>query len=155
MDVPLGGEDRSEAITYTVKETDEQGNPVDKDVFPYTVTGEASVNLAPGANEGTINMINTLKDSEGYYQEQPTTNNDNTGASDVSDGGIGKSDKGKGGKDKGKGSGSDDKNTGVNRQTRSNKTGDDNPIALYMTLLLAAAAVSGVVIVRRRKDTEQ
>ena len=155
VDVPLGGEDRSEAITYTVKETDEQGNPVDKDVFPYTVTGEASVNLAPGANEGTINIINTLKDSEGYYQEQPTTNNDNTGASDVSDGGIGKSDKGKGGKDKGKGSGSDDKNTGVNRQTRSNKTGDDNPIALYMTLLLAAAAVSGVVIVRRRKDTEQ
>ena len=155
VDVPLGGEDRSEAITYTVKETDEQGNPVDKDAFPYTVTGEASVNLAPGANEGTINIINTLKDSEGYYQEEPTTNNDNTGASDVSDGGIGKSDKGKGGKDNGKGSGSGDKNTGVNRQTRSNKTGDDNPIALYMTLLLAAAAVSGVVIVRRRKDTEQ
>lgn len=161
VDVPLGGEDRSEAITYTVKETDEQGNPVDKDAFPYTVTGEASVNLAPGANEGTINIINTLKDSEGYYQEEPTMNADNTNASDTGDGNsnIDKSDKvkDKNGKNK-NGNGEDDSNkkdAGTDRMTKSNKTGDDNPITFYLILLLVAVAVSGTIMVRRRKDTEK
>ena len=61
VEVPLGGTDGTEAITYAVRETNEQGVPVSQDsTFLYEVTGEANVALSLGQTTGTVNITNTL-----------------------------------------------------------------------------------------------
>ena len=57
VDVPLGGEDGSEPVTYYVMETDETGTPIDKDVFAYEVSGEGTVSLDKDNLEGAITIV--------------------------------------------------------------------------------------------------
>ena len=135
VEVPLGGANGTEAVTYAVKETNENGVPVSQDsAFLYTVTGEGNVTLSTGENTGTIHITNSLGDSDGYYQEEPSTQapassgNNNSGNN-----------------------GSSGTSGGTNRSSRSGKTGDNNQILLYAGLLAAAVIVGGVVVVRRRR----
>lgn len=141
VEVPLGGTDGTEPITYTVKETNENGVPVSQDgTFPYTVTGEGKVNLSMDQTTGTINLVNTLGTSDGYYQDEPTTeapstrepgsnNNDNNSSS----------------------SNNSNNSSSSNRSSSSTKTGDNNQIMLYAGLFAAAVIIGGVVVVRRRR----
>ena len=129
VEVPLGGSSGEDPITYAVRETDEQGNPVDKASFPYVVTGEGNVNLSKDSLSATVNITNTLKGKDGYYEE-PTTRVKETGKKN------------------------DSTHNGKNRSSRSTKTGDDHPIALYLGLLAVAVVVGGVILVRRKKRTD-
>ncbi len=143
VEVPLGGTDGTEPITYVVRETNENGVPVSQDsTFPYTVSGEGAVNLSMDQTEATVNIVNSLGTADGYYQEPSTQaptdpnagNNNNNNSTDRN---------------------SSNRNTssGTNRSSRSSRTGDDNQILLYGGLLAAAVIVGGVVVARRRRRT--
>ena len=139
VEVPLGGTSGTEQITYAVMETDENGKPIDKAAFPYTVTGEGNVTLSMDQTTGEVNIVNTLGNNEGYYQEEPSTQepaaaNPGSGNGNNSNSSSGSS-----------GSGSS------SRSSRSAKTGDNNQILLYAGLLAAAVIAGGVVVVRRRR----
>ena len=139
VEVPLGGTSGTEQITYAVMETDKNGKLIDKATFPYTVTGEGNVTLSMDQTTGEVNIVNTLGNSEGYYQEEPSTQepaaaNPGSGNGNNSNSSSGSS-----------GSGSS------SRSSRSAKTGDNNQILLYAGLLAAAVIAGGVVVVRRRR----
>lgn len=136
VEVPLGGADGTEPVTYAVLETDENGTPIDKQSFPYTVTGEGNVSLSMDQQEATVNLVNTLGGGEGYYQEEPSTQ-----APSTTDPGSGND----------KNTGGDRSSSGTRRSTTSKKTGDDNQILLYAGLLAAAVIIGGTVVVRRRR----
>ena len=140
VEVPLGGTNGTEPITYAVMETEEDGTLINKETFSYTVTGEANVNLSVDQTTGNVAITNTLKEgADGYYQDPSTqaprdtssNNNNNNNSS------------------------SDNRNTssGTNRSSRSSRTGDNNQILLYGGLLAAAVIVGGVVVARRRRRT--
>lgn len=136
VEVPLGGTDGTEPITYTVKETNENGVPVSQDsTFPYTVTGEGTVNLSMDQTTGTINLVNTLGTPDGHYQEEPTTEAPSTTESGNNN----------------NSSSNNNNSSSSNTSSRSSKTGDNNQIMLYAGLLAAAVVVGGVVVVRRRR----
>ena len=136
VEVPLGGTDGTEPITYTVKETNENGVPVSQDsTFPYTVTGEGTVNLSMDQTTGTINLVNTLGTPDGHYQEEPTTEAPSTTESGNNN----------------NSNSSNNNSSSSNTSSRSSKTGDNNQIMLYAGLLAAAVVVGGVVVVRRRR----
>ena len=59
VEVPLGGEKGDEEITYYIYETDEDGNPVDKNTFAYDVSGEGGVTLTKGRLSGELTLTNT------------------------------------------------------------------------------------------------
>lgn len=135
VEVPLGGSDGTQPITYAVKETDEKGVPVSQDSgFLYQVTGEGNVNLSLDQITGTIHITNTLGATDGYYRDEPSTEKPKT-------------------KDSGSSS-NKDSSSGSNRSSGSTKTGDDNPIMLYVGILAVAIVLGGVVVVRRRKRSE-
>lgn len=130
VNIQIPEEDVPEEITYIIKETDKNGDPVsDKKNFPYTVSGEGSI---------------TLKESEGYEKEvmltnslstitptavpptNPSSQNNNYLRSDT---------------------------TVITHQTnstnvRSVKTGDDTPVVLWIVILVAAA-IGGTYVVYR------
>ena len=136
VEVPLGGADGTEPITYAVLETDENGTPINKQSFPYTVTGEGNVSLSMDQQEATVNLVNTLGGGEGHYYEEPSTE-----APSTTDPGSGND----------KNTGGDRSSSGTSRSTTSKKTGDDNQILLYAGLLAAAVLIGGTVVVRRRR----
>ena len=142
IEVPLGGTDDTQPVTYAIRETDENGTLVNKETFLYTVTGEGNVNLSMDQTSGTINITNTLKGEEGYYQEEPSTQEPST------------ADPGDGSESNGS-SRSGDSGSGSSRSSRSGKTGDDNQIVLYAGLLAAAVIIGGAVIVRRRRRSNR
>ena len=152
VEVPLGGTDGTEAITYAVRETNEQGVPVSQDsTFLYEVTGEANVALSLGQTTGTVNITNTLGAADGYYQEEPSTQASN-------DPGTGNANNRSNANDNGSNNGGNNSqsggtSSGTGRSSSSARTGDDNQIFLYAGLLAAAVIVGGVVIVRRRRRT--
>ena len=151
VEVPLGGTDGTEAITYAVRETNEQGVPVSQDsTFLYEVTGEGNVALSLGQTTGTVNITNTLGAADGYYQEEPSTQASN-------DPGTGNDNSRSNANDNNSNDGSNSRDggtsSGTGRSSGSARTGDDNQIFLYAGLLAAAVIVGGVVIVRRRRRT--
>ena len=138
VEVPLGGTDGTEPITYVVRETNENGVPVSQDsTFPYTVSGEGEVNLSMDQTEAMVNIVNSLGTADGYYQEPSTQAPRDTSS------------------DNNNNNNSSNRNTssGTNRSSRSSRTGDDNQILLYGGLLAAAVIVGGVVVARRRRRT--
>ena len=57
-------EDIKATVTYAVKETDKDGNVLDKDSFAYVVSGEGSVKLNESDQyKGSIEITNTKKDA--------------------------------------------------------------------------------------------
>ena len=150
VEVPLGGTDGTEAITYAVRETNEQGVPVSQDsTFLYEVTGEANVALSLGQTTGTVNITNTLGAADGYYQEEPSTQAPNDPGTGNANNRSSANDNGS--NNNGNNSQSGGTSSGTGRSSGSARTGDDNQIFLYAGLLAAAVIVGGVVVVRRRR----
>lgn len=128
LEVPLGGETGKEDVSYTVLETDKKGDPVDKDVFAYTVKGEGNVKLTAEKRSGAITITNILE--SGPTPEPTVTETpDGTGSSG--------------------GYPSDHGTTGAGQV----KTGDHTPVAFYAVLLLAAASIAAGII-RKKKTTK-
>lgn len=128
VEVPLGGENGMDPVTYYIYETDANGNKVDKDSFAYTVSGEGTVALDMNSTVGTRTIINTIaSSSETTRTIRETSDKDNISS---------KTDKG---------------STATNRRTSSSKTGDDTRTGLYI-LFFAAAAVGIVITLRKRKE---
>lgn len=117
VDLPMDQEINS--VTYTVLETDKDGNPVDDDTFKYTVTGQGEVTLN-NDNRYTVTKeitnslsseptpIPTVTPVEIMVEMIGTAPNDTSGTA-----------------------------------RRSVKTGDDTPIGVWVGILAAAIIVGG------------
>ena len=126
-----------DSVTYTVMETDEEGNPIDKDTFLFDVSGEGDVVL--NKSESYINNIEITNSQE--TEPDPTatptpgTQPSVTPSQDNNTPGGGTSDNG-----------------GTTGRT-SVKTGDDTPIGVWVGILAAAVVIGGAagIAVKRKK----
>ena len=128
--------------TYTILETDKDGNPVDDDTFKYTVTGQGEVTL------NSDNRYNVTKEITNSLSSGPTATPNPT----VTPGGSG-----------GNQQVTPVPNGGTaNRNTpndtsgtarKSVKTGDDTPIGVWVGILAAAIVIGGgaAYAVKRKK----
>ena len=66
VEVPLGGENGDEDITYYVFETDENGNRVEETTFAYEISGEGEVTISAAEKAGTIEITNTRTENNNY-----------------------------------------------------------------------------------------
>ena len=118
-------EDIKATVTYAVKETDKDGNVLDKDSFAYVVSGEGSVKLNESDQyHGSIEITNTKKDAA------------------VTPGGSNG------------GCGSDASSHGGSATSRPVKTGDPmNPAFWGLVLLVSVIVIAGgVVAYKKRKQ---
>ena len=123
-------EDIKDTVTYAVKETDKNGNVLDKDSFAYVVSGEGSVKLnESGQYHGSIEITNTKKDAA-------VTPGGSNGGSGTSNGG------------------SDASSHGGSATSRPVKTGDPmNPAFWGLVLLVSVIVIAGgVVVYKKRKQ---
>ena len=60
VEVPLGGAEGNQPITYYIYETDAQGNKLDKESFAYTVSGEGEVSVDKENIQAIITITNNL-----------------------------------------------------------------------------------------------
>ena len=111
--VELPDDQVPDSVTYTVLETDKDGNPVDDDTFKYTVTGQGEVTL------NNDNRYTVTKEITNSLSSEPTPipNNGTAGGTAPND------------------------TSGTAR--RSVKTGDDTPIGVWVGILAAAIIVGG------------
>lgn len=111
--VELSDDQVPDSVTYTVLETDKDGNPVDDDTFKYTVTGQGEVTL------NTDNKFTVTKEITNSLSSEPTPipNNGTAGGTAPND------------------------TSGTAR--RSVKTGDDTPIGVWVGILAVAIIVGG------------
>lgn len=63
VEVPLGGEDGTEPITYYVMECDEAGIPVDEDTFAYEVTVDGTAAVSQENPNAEVTITNRQKDN--------------------------------------------------------------------------------------------
>ena len=130
VDVPLGGENGSEPVTYYVMETDETGTPIDKDTFAYEVSGEGTVNLDKDNLEGTVTIVNTIN-------EEVTPTPTPSAPSDITPSG---------------GNTTAQTHEGNSKRIIGVKTGDTTPIGAYAAVLvIAALAIAGGIVYRKKK----
>ena len=123
-------EDIKDTVTYAVKETDKNGNVLDKDAFAYVVSGEDSVKLNESDQyHGSIEITNTKKDAT-------VTPSGSNGGSGTSNGG------------------SDASSHGGSATSRPVKTGDPmNPAFWGLVLLVSVIVIAGgVVAYKKRKQ---
>lgn len=120
-------EDIKDTVTYAVKETDKNGNVLDKDAFAYVVSGEDSVKLNESDQyHGSIEITNTKKDVT-------VTPSGSNGGSGTSNGGSGASSHG-------------------GSATSPVKTGDPmNPVFWGLVLLVSVIVIAGGVIVYKKR----
>ena len=120
-------EDIKDTVTYVVKETDKNGNVLDKDAFAYVVSGEDSVKLNESDQyHGSIEITNTKKDAT-------VTPGGSNGGSGTSNGGSGASSHG-------------------GSATSPVKTGDPmNPAFWGLVLLVSVIVIAGGVIVYKKR----
>lgn len=132
VDVPLGGENGAEPVTYYVMETDETGTPVDKDVFAYEVSGEGTVSLDKDNLEGAITIVNTVDEEEEITPTPtPSTPSDTTTTSGGTTAQVHESD---------------------SKRVIGVKTGDNTPIGTYAAVLvIAALAVAGGIYYKKKR----
>ena len=139
LDLPKDQEINS--VTYTVLETDKDGNPVDDDTFKYTVTGQGEVTL------NNDNRYTVTKEITNSLSSEPTpiptvTPGANHGGNDritpIPNNGT---------------AGGTAPNDTSGTARRSVKTGDDTPIGVWVGILAAAIIVGGGAAygVRRKK----
>lgn len=115
-------------VTYTILETDKDGNPVDDDnTFKYTVTGQGEVTLNNENRYTVTKEITNSLSSEATPTPTPNPNNGTTNKTAPND------------------------TSGTT--SRSVKTGDDTPIGVWVGILAAAIIVGGGAAygVRRKK----
>lgn len=113
-------------VTYTILETDKDGNPVDDDnTFKYTVTGQGEVTLN---NDNRYTVTKEITNS--LSSEATPTPNPNNGTTNRTT-----------------------PNDTSGTTSRSVKTGDDTPIGVWVGILAAAIIVGGGAAygVRRKK----
>ena len=129
VDLPMDQEINS--VTYTVLETDKDGNPVDDDTFKYTVTGQGEVTL------NNDNRYTVTKEITNSLSSEPTPIPTATPGANH------------GGKDRitpipnnGTAGGTAPNDTSGTAR-RSVKTGDDTPIGVWVGILAAAIIVGG------------
>lgn len=129
IEVPLGGENGDEEITYYIYETDADGKLVDKHHFGYSVSGEGKVNLHSGNLNGEIVITNTKKDPTPTPTVTPGNSGSNSSPNNPSHGSSGSS---------------------------PVKTGDDTPITLYVVIIAAALAIIAgcIIYLKGRKKHE-
>lgn len=129
LDLPKDQEINS--VTYTVLETDKDGNPVDDDTFKYTVTGQGEVTL------NNDNRYTVTKEITNSLSSEPTpiptaTPGTNHGGNDritpIPNNGT---------------AGGTAPNDTSGTARRSVKTGDDTPIGVWVGILAAAIIVGG------------
>lgn len=129
VDLPTDQEINS--VTYTVLETDKDGNPVDDDTFKYTVTGQGEVTL------NNDNRYTVTKEITNSLSSEPTpiptaTPGANHGGNDritpIPNNGT---------------AGGTAPNDTSGTARRSVKTGDDTPIGVWVGILAAAIIVGG------------
>lgn len=123
-------ENEKDTVTYSVKETDKDGNVLDKDAFAYVVSGEGSVKLNEADKfQGKIELTNTKK------AEATVTPGGSNGGSGTSSGGT-------------------DASSHGGSATSPVKTGDPmNPAFWGLVLLVAVIVIAGgVVAYKKRKQ---
>lgn len=138
-EVSFEANEEPDSVTYTVMETDEEGNPIDKDTFLFDVSGEGDVVL--NKSESYINSIEitnsqeTEPDPTATPTPTPGTQPSVTPSQDNNTPGGGTSDNG-----------------GTTGRT-SVKTGDDTPIGVWVGILAAAVVIGGAagIAVKRKK----
>lgn len=136
-EVSFEANEEPDSVTYTVMETDEEGNPIDKDTFLFDVSGEGDVVL--NKSESYINSIEITNSQETEPEptatptpgRQPSV----TPSQDNNTPGGGTSDNG-----------------GTTGRT-SVKTGDNTPIGVWAGILAAAVVIGGAagIEVKRKK----
>lgn len=162
LEVSFDSGEEPESVEYTVMETDKEGNPIDKDLFPYEVSGEGDIIL--NKSERYINSIDITNSMETEPDPDPTetptptptkgaeltvtppeqtvtpTPSDKPNTPDSSTPNI---------PNTSNTSGNDSGTTG----RTSVKTGDDTPIGTWVGILAAAIVVAGVAgfAVKRKK----
>ncbi len=130
VEVPLGGENGMDPVTYYIYETDADGNKIDKNSFAYTVSGEGTVDLDVDNTTAGRTIINTMASDPDTTRTIREKNDSDTKkiSTDTSK-----------------------KSTGTNRRTSSSKTSDDTRVGLYL-LFFAAAAVGIILTLRKQKE---
>ena len=120
--VPLGGEDGTQPVTYYVYETDNSGTPVDHDAFAYEVSGEGTVTVT-SADAQAITITNSIEETEETEEITETTEEESSTERTSSSGGG-----------------------------KSVKTGDPTNALPYLISLAAAAAVlAGLIIIGKKR----
>lgn len=64
FDVPLGGDNGDEPVTYYVFETDNEGNLIDQSVFAYDISGEGEVTVSKDNIVADKKITNTTNDTK-------------------------------------------------------------------------------------------
>lgn len=131
-------------FTYTVMETDKDGKPVEKNAFPYEVTGEGDVVLTDaGQYNGAITITNsTVSQPTGTPTPTPTPGPTTTPSGRDTVTPVPGNHHTPGG------------NTPGGTATRNPvKTGDDTPVGAWAGILAAAVVIGGAAgfAVRRKK----
>ena len=138
VDVPLGGEDGSEPVTYYVMETDETGTPIDKDVFAYEVSGEGTVSLDKDNLEGAITIVNTV-DEEEQITPTPTPSTPSGNTTTTTSGGT-----------------TAQVHESDSKRVIGVKTGDNTPIGAYAAVLvIAALAIAGGIYYKKKRKNSK
>lgn len=162
LEVSFDSGEEPESVEYTVMETDKEGNPIDKDLFPYEVSGEGDIILNKSERYiNSIDITNSMKtepDPDPTETPTPTptkgaeltvtppeqtvtpTPSDKPNTPDSSTPNI---------PNTSNTSGNDSGTTG----RTSVKTGDDTPIGTWVGILAATIVVAGVAgfAVKRKK----
>lgn len=138
VDVPLGGEDGSEPVTYYVMETDETGTPIDKDVFAYEVSGEGTVSLDKDNLEGAITIVNMV-DEEEQITPTPTPSTPSGNTTTTTSGGT-----------------TAQVHESDSKRVIGVKTGDNTPIGAYAAVLvIAALAIAGGIFYKKKRKNDK
>lgn len=163
LEVSFDSGEEPESVEYTVMETDKEGNPIDKDLFSYEVSGEGDIIL--NKSESYTNSIDIINSMETEPDPDPTetpTPTPSQGAEPTVTPSVTPpeqtvtptpSDK----------PNTPDYNTPNTSNTSGNnsgttgrtsvKTGDDTPIGTWVGILAAAIVVAGAAgfAVKRKK----
>lgn len=162
LEVSFDSGEEPESVEYTVMETDKEGNPIDKDLFPYEVSGEGDIILNKSERyKNSIDITNSMEtepDPDPTETPTPTptkgaeltvtppeqtvtpTPSDKPNTPDSNTPNI---------PNTSNTSGNDSGTTG----RTSVKTGDDTPIGTWVGILAATIVVAGVAgfAVKRKK----
>ena len=117
--------------TFIVEETDANGNALNLDNFAYEISGEGKVEMSLQNTEGSIILTNIVKDdaaesSTEEEEDEPTTRKKKKETETVSE--------------------------RESKKSKSTKTGDNNPIVMWIAIGAVAALVIIFLIVKRRKS---